>query len=108
MLQAVRAGIVLMLGIVCSGCPVKDSRKSDGASADSAVMRALRLQPGDIRYQAPCRVAVETPNLPGPLSCVYVQTATHLHFRRFSGSMGEYEAVLSLPIAEVTQMALAR
>jgi hypothetical protein len=107
MRHALRVGIVMMLGALAVACASPKYENPPGARADVAVLRALRLQPGDIRYQAPCVVTFETEDL-AAVSCVYVQTATHLHFLRYSGSMGEYVPVIGVPIADVTRVALAK
>lgn len=103
------AGILLAaLSFAIVGCTSEEYRVAAASTADGSVLTALHLSPGDVKYQAPCVVAVREVPPARPLSCIYVQTNTGMHFLRFTPGESKYEPAASLQFTELTGIALAR
>ncbi len=103
------AGILLAtLSFAIMGCTSDEYRVAAASTADGSVLAALHLSPGDVKYQAPCVVAVREAPPARPVSCIYVQTNTGMRFLRFAPSKSKYEPAASLQFTELTGIALAR
>lgn len=103
------AGILLsVLSFAIAGCTSTEYRVAAASTADGSVLAALHLSPADVKYQAPCVVALRETPPARALSCVYVQTKTGMHFLRFRPGESKYEPAVSLQFNELTGIALAR
>jgi hypothetical protein len=98
---------LLALAALLAGCSSTEYKVAQASAADGSVLRSLSLNPEDVKYQAPCVVAVRRQTRERPLACVYVQTARDMHFLRYNELASKYMPAVSVSIADLTTIALA-
>jgi len=99
---------VCALALAAAGCAATEYKVAQAAAADGSILSTLHLGASDVKYQAPCIVAVKRQVGARPLACVYVQTETEMHFLRFNEVESRYVPAVSVALAELTSVALAR
>jgi hypothetical protein len=100
-------GALVVFAALLAGCASPQYKIAQASTADGSVLRSLNLNAQDVKYQAPCVVAVKRQTRARPLACVYVQTAGDIHFLRYNEAEAKYLPAVSVPIAELTTIALA-
>src|SRR5262245_48849879 len=89
--RLMHAGVLLAVIVATAGCASTEYKVARASTADGSILNALNLNAPDVKYQAPCIVAVRHEPPARALSCIYVQTANELYFLRFNDTRSQYE-----------------